>query len=146
MQKVKNTTTFYYRNANPKNKKTTDCFVRAISTAMEQDYETTARELLDMWMKTGYCLNDPKCYGAYLESKGWVKHKQPRHSYDNTKYTGRQFCLELVRYDSDIDSGNDMNHIIAHIGGHHIVAIICGQIYDIWNSEDKCIGNYWTKG
>jgi len=35
--------------------------------------------------------------------------------------------------------------VIANIGGHHIVAIIEGRVWDTWNSTDGCIGNYWTK-
>jgi hypothetical protein len=34
--------------------------------------------------------------------------------------------------------------MIANIGGHHIVAIIEGQINDIWDSSDGCIGNVWV--
>ena len=35
---------------------------------------------------------------------------------------------------------------IAHIGGHHIIAIVDKKVNDTWDSTDGCIGNYWTKG
>lgn len=35
---------------------------------------------------------------------------------------------------------------ITGVDGHHIVAIVDCKIQDIWNSSNKCIGNYWTKG
>ena len=142
--KYPDTDTFHFYNANPKGRITGDCVYRAIATATETHYHQVIRDLAEMAIKTGYSPASKECYGKYLESKGWVKHKQPK-KWDNTKYTGKEFCKELMRYDSEIDSGNDLHHIVAHIGGHHIVAIISGQVWDIWNSTDGCIGNYWTK-
>ena len=141
-QKYKNTDTFYYYNANPKGRITGDCTIRAISTATKIPYNTVVMEMAELQCETGYDARD--LTDRYLKSKGWIKHQRPRKS-DNTFYTGKEFCRNLMRYDSDIDSGNDMHHIIAHIGTHHIVAIIGGQVNDIWDSTDGCIGNYWTK-
>ena len=144
-QKHPDTRVFHYFNANPKNKITTDCVVRAISTATEIPYNQVVMEMAEMQCKTGYDDGSHQLIEKYLTSKGWKKHSQPR-KWDNTKYTGSEFCKELMRYDSEIDSGDhDMHHIIANIGGHHIVAIISGRIYDTWNSSDGCIGNYYTK-
>lgn len=134
-QKYPETNTFHYYNANPKNKITGDCVIRAICTAMEIPYETVYKELLEMSIKTGYMINDKKCYHKYIESKGWKKYNQPR-KFDNTKYTGKEFC------ERSIGPGK---RIIAHIGGHHVVSIIDGKVWDIWNSTDGCIGNYWVK-
>lgn len=68
-----NTSYFEYYNANPKNKHTTDCVIRAICTALNQTYEQTLRELTELQIKTGYDMSEVKCYGKYLESKGWMK-------------------------------------------------------------------------
>lgn len=130
--KYPETSSFHYYNANPKNRLGGDCVVRAISTALNQSWETTVRELTEVGIKYGYVLNDKNTYEKYLKEKGWVKCKQPRKS-DNTKFTGKEFCKGLK------------NTVIAHIGGHHIVAIVDGKINDIWDSSDGCIGNYWTK-
>lgn len=126
------TSTFHYYNANPKNKIGGDCVVRAIATALNQSWETTVRELTEVGIKYGYVLNDTKTYEKYLKEKGWVKCKQPRKS-DNTKFTGKEFCKGL------------RSTVVAHIGTHHIVAIVDGKINDIWDSSDGCIGNYWIK-
>ena len=133
-EKYPETSTFHYHNANPKNKLTTDCVARAICTALEQSYEQTVRELTEFWLKTGYDMSDVMCYGKYLESKGCIKHKQPRKE-DNTKYTGKEFCEICV---------SEYKNYIAHIGGNHIVAIMNGKVFDTWDSTDGCIGNYWT--
>lgn len=151
-QKYPDTEYFHFYNANDKNRIGGDCVVRAIATALEQSWEKTVRELTEVGIKYGLVLNDKKCYEKYLAQKGWVKHSQPRHR-DNTKYTGKEFCEVIQDYlyedellgqewdDGIIISGN----IIAHIGGHHIVAIEGGKVWDIWNSTGGCIGNYWTK-
>lgn len=133
-EKYPDTSVFHYYNANPKSKIGGDCVIRAICTALNQSWEQTVRELTEVGIKYGYVLNDKHTYERYLKEKGWVKHKQPRKE-DNTKYTGFEFCK--------IFSVKNKN-IIAHIGSHHIVAIINGKINDIWDSSEGCIGNYWT--
>ncbi len=134
-EKYPDTPTFHYHNANPHNRITGDCAFRAIATALDQDYNTTVMEMAEMMCKTGFALNDAKGEDKYLASKGWVKHPQPRKP-DGTKYTGKEFC-EL--------KANKNVRYIAHIGGHHIVAIVDGRVYDHWNCTGGCIGNYWTK-
>lgn len=134
--KYPDTSTFHYFNANPKNRITGDCAFRAISTALVQDYNKTVMEMAEMMCKTGYALNDPKGEAKYLESKGWIKHPQPRKP-DGSKYTGKEFCEKIAKKGIGY---------VAKIGGHHIVAIVDCKVNDIWDSTNKCIGNYWTKG
>lgn len=82
-------------------------------------------------------------YDKYLQSKGWIKHKQPRKA-DNTKYTGKEFCRVLNK---DIFAVGQS--VVANIGGGHMVCIkengTTFKVHDIWDSTDGCIGNYWTK-
>ena len=135
-EKYKDTETFHFYNANPKNRITGDCTFRAVATALEQSWEETVMEMAELSCKNGYALNDTKGTERYLECKGWIKHRQPKKA-DGTKYTGAEFCKLLVDPDK---------RYIAHIGGHHIVAIVDRRVYDIWDSTGGCIGNYWTKG
>lgn len=134
--KFPDTTTFHFYNANPHNRYTTDCVIRAICTALEQPWEQTLKDLAEIAVKKGVMVDDVACYGEYLRRKGWMKRQQPRKT-DNTKYTGKDFCK------SSICDGN--RRYIAHIGGHHIVAIVEKRVWDIWNSTGGCIGNYWVK-
>lgn len=142
IEKYPDTKTFHYYNANPHRRITGDCVVRAISTATYIPYETVLREMCEMSLKTGYSIASKELIDRYLQSKGWIKRKQPRKN-NNTKYTGEEFCREIMHYDSELVDGN-IQRIVAKIGGHHIVAIMAGQIWDIWNSSDGCIGNYWV--
>lgn len=142
-QKYPETRSFHYYNANPKNRKGGDCAVRAICTALDQSWETTVREMTEIGLMHGFLVNDRNTIDKYLKSRGWVKHSQPRKS-DNTKYTGKEWCVELQEPFNNKLYFED--RIIANIGGHHMVAIIDGKVNDIWDSTDGCIGNYWTKG
>lgn len=137
-EKYPETSTFHYYNANPKNKITTDCVIRALCVGMTKTYEEVYRGLMETSLRTGYHLDDVKCFEKYLQENGWIKNKQPR-KVDNTKYTGKEFCQKLN------ETAKRYANYIANIGGHHIVAIVDGKVNDIWDSTDGCIGNYWTK-
>ena len=148
-KKYPDTDYFHFHNANPKGKMTTDCVVRAITTALNQPYEQTLREMAEITLKTGYMLNENKGMEAYMKSKGWTKCKQPK-KWDGTKYTGKEFCRTLMHptYSEELnltDKGFEINRILANIGGHHTVAIMSGQIWDTWNSADGSIGIVWVK-
>lgn len=131
-EKYPDTTTFTYYNANPKNRITCDCVARAICTAMDEPYIKVIKEMVEMSIETGYEYTDTKCIDKYLQSKGWKKMKQPRKQ-NNTKYTGKEFCKTFK------------GTCVANIGGNHIVCIKDGKVHDIWDSTNKCIGNYWVK-
>ena len=148
-KKYPDTDYFHFHNANPKGKITTDCVIRAISTALGQSYEKTIVEMAEMTTKTGYMLNENKGIDRYLQSKGWIKCKQPK-KWDGTKYTGREFCRTLTHpiYSEELnltDKSFEIHRVLAKIGGHHIVAIMSGQIWDTWNSADGSIGIVWVK-
>ena len=57
-QKYPDTDYFHFHNANPKGKMTTDCVVRAITVALDQPWEQTIREMVEMSIKTGYMLDE----------------------------------------------------------------------------------------
>ena len=149
--KYPETRSFLYFNANPKNRITGDCWLRAVCTGLGEDYNQVLREMVEVHLKTGYELSDDKAVDRYLKSKGWTKQKQPRKD-DNTKYTGREFCDWLSANYPKGEIGN----VICNIGGHHMVAIKptnhgdginCRyKVLDIWNSTGGCIGNWWIKG
>lgn len=133
------TADFRYHNANPKGRRTGDCVLRAIATSTGKSWDEVLDGLVEIAHKHKVMVNDTPCYDRYLQSLGYSKMNQPRKT-DNTKYTGHDFDEylsgqgRLFGYD-----------IVAHIGGHHIVAIVDGTIYDTWNSTGGSIGNYWIR-
>lgn len=136
-EKYPDTATFHFHNENPKGKFTTDCVYRAIATATGEAYATVVREMAELHIRTGLDTHEKRTIDKYLTSKGFTKYKQPRKP-DNTKYTGKEFCEQEQLY-------NPGRRIVANIGGHHIVAILDGKVWDTWDSTRGCIGNYWIK-
>ena len=77
-EKYHETSTFHFYNANPKNRTGAgDCVFRAISTALDQPWDQTLRELTEIAIKTGYAPNDPQTYTKYLQQKGFGKCRSP---------------------------------------------------------------------
>lgn len=140
-EKYPETNTFHYYNANPFNRITGDCWVRAISEGTKIPYNTVVMEMAELHCKTGYDADDN--IARYLEIKGWIKCRQPRKA-NNTKYTGKEFCEALNKGEF-----TKATSIIANLGGCHIVCIKKHQgsfkVWDIWDSTYGCIGNYWIK-
>lgn len=137
--KYPETSTFHYHNANPKNRLTGDCRIRAISVACEIPYNQVVMDLAKIHCETGYDQTANQGISILMERYGWIKCKQPRKA-DNTKYTGKEFCRLIQR-----SRKPEWKRIMANIGGHHEVAIIDGKVFDTWDSTDGCIGNYWVK-
>lgn len=147
--KYPDTKTFHFFNANPRNRFTGDCRIRAISTATGIEYNKVVLALALVQMKTGYdqCANQG--ISILMDKIGWRKMPQPRKS-DGTKYTGNEFCREVQRGLMEGKKfGSDgiviSPRIFCNIGGNHEVAIMDGKVWDTWNSTDGCIGNYWVK-
>lgn len=142
---------FIWHNQNPKGRITGDCVFRAFSLGLDEDYNELVMEMAKSMVETGYALNDKKGERRFLEKKGWVKHKQPRHD-DNTKMTGKEFCTWLSINYPKAEIGN----VICHIGTHHMVCIKptyhgegfnCRyKVHDTWNSSGGAVGVWWTKG
>ena len=135
------TSTFHYFNANPKNRITGDCRIRAIAVACEVPYNKVVMDLARIQCETGYDQCTNQGLDILLKEYGWVKQKQPRKK-DNTRYTGKEWC-KLLQKDPSVVIGGA--RVVANIGGHHMVAIVDGKVWDTWNSTDGCIGNYWIK-
>ena len=141
-EKYPETSTFHYYNANPKNRITGDCWLRAICTGLNEPYNEVLKELVQIHLETGYELGSSIVIDRYLASKGWIKHKQLRKP-DGKKYTGEEFCKMLQQ---DVKAVG--RSFIANIGGHHMICIRetsgLHKVHDIWDSTGGCIGNYWT--
>lgn len=133
-QKYPDTEWFTYYNANPHNRKSEDCVIRAICTATGLSWENVLINLTQIGVKDGYVPNDPKCFEKYLKSLGWIKCSEPRNM-DNTKMLVKEFLNKRKGSES----------IIAYVGSHHVVAIINKKVHDIWDSSKQTMHTYWVK-
>ena len=140
-KKYPDTTTFHWHNANPHGVITGDCVTRAISVALDIDYNIAVMMGAIAQIKTGYDNATAQGIDYIVGECGWVKMKQPRKS-NNRKYTGKEFCRAIKK---GVFPELQGKRIIANIGGHHTVAIVDGKVWDTWDSTDGCIGNYWIE-
>lgn len=127
----KNQIVFHYYNCNPQKRFTDDCVIRAITSSTGDSWEKTMTCLAEYSIKTGYMLNTPKCYGKYLEDRGYVKQKQPVHK-DGKKVRFKEF---VQKYDG---------HAICHCGKGHVTYVADNSTWDIWDVSDEVVGNYWV--
>lgn len=118
-------------NANPKGLKSADCVIRAISKATGDSWEETYKGLFELSMKMKRVFNEKQVYEKYLEQKGWVKQKMPRHS-DNTRFTVGELVDDYV-----------YGPMIISVA-HHLTFAEDRVLYDTWNCGRKSVGNYWT--
>ena len=143
----KDTMYFNYRQENPKNKRTGDCVIRAIASAMQSDWDTVYDDLYKIGKKYKLMPNDDHCYERYLKANGWEKQKQPRDEY-NKKLTGKEFCEKL---DLEYKSGlRDNSPVIISIGSHHLSMAEWNSVsgYTICDSRDcssRCVGKWYSK-
>lgn len=129
--KAKNTKYFTYYNRNPYKQATTDCVIRAISSALDIPYTNVVMDFAKIQCETGLDPSEKETFSKYLEDHGWFKRKEPRH-YDNTKYITRDFIDE-----------NPGLTCIAKLGNNHLAYINNGVVLDIWNSSNEVIHSYW---
>ena len=136
-EKYPDTSTFHYYNANPRNRITTDCVIRAEVVALGTPYEQVVLENAQLQCETGFSANDTKGIDKYMAFKGWKKHPQPRKD-DGTKYTVREFCQTIAKPN---------RHYLVSMA-NHVVAVVDCKAWDIWDCTDvlytKCVGNYYS--
>lgn len=131
--RIEDTESFHYYNANPVNRMTGDCAVRAIALAFNMSWEDAYRELFEFGLKNRMMLNDSKCIEKYLKHKGWEKVRAPK-KVDGKKYTAEE-ALRLFRG----------KVVLANIGSKHIACIKDNKVWDTWNCTKRKVGNYWIK-
>jgi hypothetical protein len=128
---VETTANWYSYNANPKHNRVGDCTVRAISKALEQDWERTYIELC----LQGYMMCDmpsaDHVWGKYLKSKGFKRGTLPDTCPDC--YTVSEFCKEHPR-----------GRYVVSIPGH-VVAVVNGEYYDTWDSGNEVPTYFWYR-
>ena len=118
-------------NANPINKRVGDCTVRAISKALNQDWEKTYTDV----SLQGFMLCDmPSAnyvWGSNLKHKGFERHIIPDTCPD---------CYTVADFGDDHPIGT---YILALNG--HVVAVDSGCYFDTWDSGNEIPIYYWQK-
>lgn len=127
-------TKFMNYNINPKGHKTNDCVIRALAYASGKTWDEVFLELNEIAFKKKRPFNDKIVYEKWLTDNGFVKMKQPRKQWDNTKYLAKEIDQLISKDDIAVISM-----------AHHLSCVVEHTIVDIWNCGNKTIGNYYIK-
>ena len=118
-------------NNNPSGRNVGDCAIRAVSVALNVDWET-AYALIAL---NGYLMNDVissnSVWGSVLRQNGFYRHAIPTSCPD---------CYTIG------DFARDHPHGVYVVGtGNHVVTIRDGFVMDSWDSTGEIPQYFWSK-
>lgn len=118
-------------NPNPSGRNVGDCSVRAVSVALNVDWETAYA----MIAKAGFLMNDVissnSVWGSVLRQNGFYRHILPNSCPD---------CYSLEDFAKDHPQG------VYVVGmGNHVATVKDGEIWDSWDSSNEIPIYYWSK-
>lgn len=122
---------FIFLNPNKCGINTGDCVIRALSIAMDKDWNEVYVDLCAV----GYSMcdwgNANRCWSEYLRYYGYKCKAIPYEN--NSRYTVRDFAADHT----------DGSFVVAT--GSHVVAVIDGSYYDTWDSGNEVPIYYFYK-
>lgn len=122
---------FELYNPNPHGRRVGDCVVRAVSKALDQDWQTTYLDLSIQGYLMGDLLSSNAVWGVLLRNKGFCREVLPPESPDC--YTVIDFCKEHTQGTYVVGTGT------------HAICIIDGCYYDAWDSGNEIVVYYWER-
>ena len=122
---------YKFYNPNPIGVMVGDCAVRAISKALDIDWE----EAYAMVVSSGFLMGDMpssnSVWGAVLRQNGFSRSIIPDDCPDC--YTAADFC-------EDHPEGT---YVLGF--GNHVATVVDGNIYDSWDSSNEVPQYYWYR-
>lgn len=118
-------------NPNPCGRNVGDCSVRAISVALDLDWETAYALIVSAGFNMCDMPSSDAVWGAVLRSKGFVRESLPDSCPDC--YTAEDFCQD-----------HPFGIYVLGFGGH-VATIADGVLYDSWDSSNEIPQFYWRK-
>lgn len=118
-------------NVNPQANLVGDCVIRALSLALDQDWDTTYMGVVAKGYEMKDMPSSNSVWGAYLKHNGFKKYVIPDECPDC--YTVDDFC-------KDHPHGK---YVLAT--GTHAVTAISGDYYDTWDSGSEIPIYYFKK-
>lgn len=118
-------------NPNPVGRRVTDCAVRAVSLAIDRDWETTYLLIALNGMQMGDMMEVNGVWGSVLRQHGFYRRVIPDTCPDC--YTVADFCRDHP--EGTFVVGMD----------RHVVTVIDGDWYDIFDCGDETVFYYWYR-
>lgn len=122
---------YKFYNPNPIGVKVGDCAIRAISKALDTDWETAYA----MVVSSGYLMGDMPSsnavWGAVLRKNGFSRSIIPNNCPDC--YTATDFCKDHPKGVFVLGFGN------------HVATVVDGDIYDSWDSSNEVPQYFWYR-
>lgn len=122
---------FIEYNPNPVGRHVGDCAVRAVSKALDVDWETAYLMIAMNGLEMGDMPSSDAVWGAVLRQNDFYKKAIP--NYCPECYTAREFCKDFP-----------FGTYVLGFGGH-VATVINGNLYDSWDSSDEIPIYYWYR-
>ena len=118
-------------NPNPTGRYVGDCAVRAVSKALETDWENAYTMIADNGYAMGDMPSSDSVWGSVLRQNGFYRKVIPNTCPDC--YTVEDFC-------------RDNPHGVYVLGfGGHVATVVDGNLYDSWNSSTEIPIYVWYR-
>lgn len=118
-------------NPNPTGRFVEDCAIRAISKALDIDWETAYAKLAMNGYAMGDLPNANSVWGALLRQNGFYRDAIPNTCPD---------CYTAEEFAKDHPQG------VFVLGfGKHVATIVDGDLYDSWDSSHEIPQYYWYR-
>ena len=118
-------------NNNPTGRMSGDCAVRAVSLALDVDWETAYAMIAVNGFRMGDVISSNSVWGSVLRQRGFSRHAVPNSCPD---------CYSVGDFADDHPQGV----FVVGTGGH-VVTIRDGIVLDSWDSRGEIPIFFWTK-
>ena len=118
-------------NPNPVGRRVGDCAVRAISKALDTDWESAYILLVSNGFAMGDMPSADSVWGATLRQKGFYRNTLPDTCPD---------CYNVIDFCEDFPIGT----YVLGFGGH-VATVVDGDLYDSWDSSMENPQFYWYR-
>ena len=122
---------YKYYQPNPQNKKTDDCVIRALTKALDCDWETASVYAMTQQIRDSDIFVKNYVWGNLLLRNGYTKHPLPNTC--PACYTVRDFAEDFKRGTYIVGTGD------------HVLAVIDGDYYDSFDSGEMIPILYYRK-
>ena len=122
---------YKYYQPNPQQKKTDDCVIRALTKALDCDWDTASVYAMTQQIRDADIFVKNYVWGNLLIRNGYTKHSLPNTCPD---------CYTIKDFANDYRRGT---YIVGT--GDHVLAVIDGDYYDSFDSGEMIPILYYRK-